>query len=297
MPRTLRFATFNTQNLHIKIEENVGRRSRGEDHVSKTFEQIRRLAAAIRSAQADILVLQEVHSVEDLKLLNEHHFDGAYRIVFHRGNDRRGYEIAFLIRKSLPIKFEYESHRDVQWRDPKTGKTIPVFSRDAPAIILMRPGMESPHAILIGHHAKSRVGNRFDHEGVRMRTAQHEALSDIVRKYQAKYGPVAPILVAGDFNTDIHSSEDTEAIRSVATDTFDLSPYPLKAEERCTHTTFAENHYGEHCQLDGILVANGSKLKVLRAGVRRDYPRLPRTPRERDRQASDHLLVYADIEF
>jgi endonuclease/exonuclease/phosphatase family metal-dependent hydrolase len=302
-PKKLRIVTFNTQNLHINIEIDKMKGYVPADsndnthHYPKTPKQIDRLAEIIKTTNPDIAVLQEVDSINELLYLNSNYFNDQYDVVLKNGNDKRGFEIGFLVKKGIGINFEFESHVDMKWVDPETNRKLALFSRDAPALVIRRDGEKNPLLVVIGHHAKSKAGNKRDFEGRRLRTAQHDALHDLVKKYQSRFGPNTPVIVAGDYNTDIHAAEETKKLRTVMTDAFDLQPRKMTEDERVTHTTFIDNPKGDYHQLDGILISTGARVKVLEAAVRRDTKRLATTFDERDRQISDHFLVYADIEI
>ena len=300
-PKTFRIVTFNTKDLHINIENNKISNSRNRvdkfHRYPKTLDQVERLADVIKSTDPDIAVLQEVDSANELHFLNSNYFNNRYDVYFMDGNDTRGFEIAFLVRRGMPINIEIETHKHMRWVDPNTNHELPMFSRDAPAFIVRKNGEERPLFVLMGHHAKSKAGNKDDFEGIRMRTAQHEALAGLVTKYQNKFGADVPIMIAGDYNTDIHDAPETQSIRQVMTDAFDMAQKKLRDDDRVTHTTFAQDRRGKYAQLDGIMISKGSRIKVLRSGVRRDVSKLARSFKERDKQISDHFLVYADIEL
>ncbi|OFZ14490.1 MAG: hypothetical protein A2Z20_00685 [Bdellovibrionales bacterium RBG_16_40_8] len=292
-PSVFRIVTFNTQNLHFGDHEK-------SHHEQRTTEEIKKLADAISTVDPDIAVLQEVDSANEPQYLNNNFFRDRYDVIFKGGNDPGGFEIALLVRKGRAIKYEVETHKHMKWTDPVTSKEIPLFSRDAPALIVYKDadteGINRPLFVIIGHHAKSKRSNRHDFEGARLRTAQHEAIAKLVLDYKSRFGSDLPVILAGDFNTEVNSAPETESIRQVMTDSFDIINEPLSKNDRVTHTTFKENsREGSYKQLDGILISNNSRVKVLYAGVRRDVSKLAKSYEERDHQISDHFLIYADI--
>lgn len=317
-PKVFRVVTFNTQNLHIKLRaqqtdyvdsfHRLSRRdftdTRYEEleadknaRHAKSRDQIERLANAILDVDPDIAVLQEVDSMRELHHLNRHYFSDRYHTFLQDGNDRRGFEIGFFVRKDIDLDIEYVSHKELRWVDPVTNVEQPLFSRDAPALILRKQGQEQPMMIIIGHHAKSKAPNQFEPDGARLRTAQHNALAALVTDFQDRFGDHVPIVVAGDYNTDIHKADETESLRSIMHDVFDMSGRPLTEYERITHSTFVESKTGSYGQYDGILVSRAAPIRIQRAGVQRDVERLARSQKERNKQISDHFLVYADIEL
>jgi endonuclease/exonuclease/phosphatase family metal-dependent hydrolase len=296
-PEVYRVVTFNTLNLYYELLDKEGREQKpaGTDWRQKPEHQIQQLGQAMRGLDADIIVLQEVESMNDLLKINREELGGRYDAILKVGNDARGIDIGFLIRKDMPIEIEFETHKDMTWVDPIDGREKPVFSRDAPALIVRKKGETKPQMILIGHHAKSRGDRGGDPQSFILRAAQYDRLEKIIKGYQERFGKDVPVILAGDFNTGIHDSIETVPVRDIMDDSLDMQPHDLSDEERVTHSYFPRRGRPDHKQIDGILITKGSQVEVLRSGVVQDDRGLPRNHRQRQSQASDHYPVYADI--
>jgi endonuclease/exonuclease/phosphatase family metal-dependent hydrolase len=276
-PKVFRLASYNAKDLE-----------RG-----KPREQITRVVENLRAIDPDVAVIQEVQSYEMLLEFNRKYFDGRYDVILRRGNDIRGIDIAFLVRKGMNVDLEIETHANEMWRDPSDRQMKKLFSRDAPVIIVKKRGEARPLFAVIGNHAKA-IGD--DHSYM-LRSEQYRRLAQIVSKYQRRYGVETPIILAGDFNTPIHRSVEVEPVLNLMTDAFDEMGVSLNSPARITHTYIPGRGPTDYTQMDGFLISNGSRAKVIKVDVLRDFTILPVTKAERAQQGSDHFPVYVDIEL
>ena len=110
----------------------------------------------------------------------------------------------------------------------------------------------------------------------------------------------APIIVAGDFNHDL--SEDHRGFEDLQ-DAFDVAFENRPDESRETHITFFNDGVQRRTQLDGVFLANASKLFVRRAFVMKELSATglplswPDSMQERNERASDHLPVWVRFQF
>lgn len=261
----------------------------------------------------DWLVGQEIENVKAAREVVEgdQELRGLYHVFLIDGNDQRGIDIGFFVKKSLPFKYKLESHRHLQWTDryKEDGQwkeeTIPLFSRDFPVLLFFNKedaNFEKPVLILGGVHAKSKRNRSGDPESQRWRTAQFEGIAQIIQTYHQRYGEDVPVIIAGDYNTEVQSSTEIEPLRQLEIDSaFDKAEEDrLEPYDRGTHAYFSKGGRADFKQIDDIRVRN---VRVIRTEIA-DYRnhkgkeiKWPRTYEEREKQGSDHKAVVADIEL
>lgn len=283
-PKTLRIMTLNARELSINAHA----------------ERLDGLGEAIRDINPDIAVLQEISSQETLDFLAHGWLASRYKVVLTEGNTP-GSEIGFLVRNGKFSHIEVRSFRDETWVDPTTRKQGPLFQRDLPALIVRGKKEEQPLMIVLGHHAKSQISRDGDPQSTLLRSAQHERISQIVSKLEKEFGTQTPILVAGDFNTDIRHSSEIKSIRQKMKTVFEVDPRQTNPKELITHTLHRRNGERHMAQLDGIFVNPPLWKRVLNSFVyfyknKLGQPRpLPDSYHERQNRPSDHMPVVADI--
>lgn len=306
--KELTFMTYNFANAFFKeaaIQRGDYESLRQLNIKFKDTEDLLKQRQIIREVDPDIVVGTELHKVEDVRFLLEGdpELQNRYDVLLIEGNDRRGINIAFFVKKSLKFRYKLMSHRHMKWTDPVTNRTVPLFSRDLPVLLLFREGEEIPFLIVIGNHAKSKRDGDQDPESSRYRTAQYEASGQIIdslnQKNLEQYGRTIPIVKAGDFNTDTVKSPEIEPIRTRLKSVFDsVVGRVFSYLERVTHFFFGPNGR-QGAPLDGIFVSEG--IEVLDAYVYqykdaqgRRIPD-PRTFKQRETQPGDHEPVVASL--
>ncbi len=252
----------------------------------------------------DIIILTEVHKDEDMKKfmqLDTLGLKDKYYNFLKEGNSNRGINIGISVKKDLGFKFKLVSHKHLTWKDPVTKAEYPLFARDIPALIMTRPGDDKPSLIVMGNHAKSKRDNPGDRESNRYRTAQYEGMKKIVDDFKAQYGEDVPMILAGDFNTDVTTAPEMKSIRTVMKSIFDSIPGKIfSAQERITHFFFGPGG-NSFKQMDDIRLAG--KIKALFATVLK-YKKAngeeipdPKSFKERELLPSDHRPVLATIQI
>ncbi len=309
--RKLKVATYNVLNLKEMVgrfEPNpaTGKRIKTKPEKAKAQEAIDGVAAAIKEISPDILFLQEVEGLESLGAFATRELENQWRPLIMKGNDGRGIHIGVLVKNSVPLSFEYRSHRDEPFSSDKHPDLQKVFSRDFPVLIAKSPSDHTPLFILAGVHGKSkRTDNHSDPESREIRTAQAERMVDIIQFYQEKY-PNIPILLLGDFNAEPSREPEYQALRDFnLKDAFDLIPNPLPtgSPERITHTFHPQEGSRKASQLDSILIVPPIQNIVLDAKVYRyknpdgSIKPLPQTYEEREQNPSDHFPIWADLDL
>jgi hypothetical protein len=311
-PRELTFMAYNFENLFLKdvaIQRGTVRQLESQDIRFKSVSDMRRQIQILKELEPDILVGTEIHSVYDFRAFLES--DPATRnvwdIFLKRGNDARGINIAFLVKKSLNVRVKLTSHKDLIWKDPKTQEAIPQFSRDLPVLTLFKKDDDkTPLLVVIGNHAKSKRDRNGDPESTRYRTSQYEAagrIIDQIRENNRKiYGRDIPLVMAGDFNTDTVKGTEVAPILSRLQSVFDSVPgKTFSYEDRVSHFYFGPS--GRRATpLDGIFVSPGT-LEVTDAYVYQ-YKDLagrvmpdPRSFKQRQSQPGDHEPIVAHFKL
>ncbi len=269
----------------------------------KSESQLDRQREIIHEVDPDIFIGSEIHKDEDAKHLldlDTNGLKGQYYTFVKQGNSDRGINIMFGVKKDLGFKFKLFTHKDREWTDPVSKIKYPLFSRDLPVLTLTRPGDEKPMVIIIGNHAKSKRDNPQDPESTRYRTAQYEeGVKVILEELQQTYGKDVPVIMGGDFNTDVIKAAEMNAIRDSLKSVFDsIKGKTFEYAQRATHFYFGPN--GKKAQpMDDIRVAGQVtvldaeviKYKDANGNVLPD----PANYADREKLPSDHRPVRAVI--
>lgn len=305
----LKILVFNLNNVFIKDAavkrgdvETVLQRADTSFKSEKNLDRERKI---IKEQDPDIFIGTEMHLIEDAKefMKADPALNNKYWVFLKEGNDDRGINIVTYVKKSLGFRYKLTSYKDLTWKDPVTKKVRPLFSRDLPVLTMSRPGESKPTLIVIGNHAKSQRSDPEDRDpsSQRHRTAQYEAVKEIVLKLKKLYGDDVAIILGGDYNTDTLTAPELSPIRNLLKSVFDsIEGKTFTMAERITHYFFGRDGRIGH-QLDDIRVSG--KIKVLDAHVvryedeRGRIMRAPRTFEERQQQPSDHSPIVAEIEI
>lgn len=306
---SLNIMTFNVENLFY----SKGRWEHSSAHgfrkiadrrrIVKPSWKIDRIREAIQDVNPDIIVLQEVESFESLqKFASEGVLRGIYQPFLVNGNDERGIQIGFLVKRDLPFIVEFESHKEKSFYDPVEKLTMPVFSRDLPALIFRTRPDKDPFLVVLGHHAKSMRHRPGDFESNILREAQTNAAADIMKTYLDKYGEDTTVTMAGDFNTEVRNSPVIKKALSFAPSVFDLAEKTVEYSERVTHSFHPDrSKQPVYKQVDDVRIAGNYQDQITEAGIyqykdrKGRIRRLPMTRKERDSQGSDHRAVHFKI--
>lgn len=308
--KTLRIGTYNVLNLFQKVGKHERRADGSFEQVSGPVdkEEASREAQArvIREEGLDVVVLEEVENIAALEQFNQEHLGGQYRAFLIEGNDERGIDIAFLVKKDLPFEVEQRSRKGETWQDPALGgRTVPLFSRDLTSLVLRAPGRAQPLAVLFGTHMKSKRDRPGDPESGIQRAAQAKRTAEILAETREEFGPGVPLLVAGDFNGDLMHGPELRPLFELAglVDGFDAAPEKTAPQDRVSHTYHPRDGAAQAHQMDGVLIDKAwSKLVQRTRAYRykdeqgREKP-VPHTYAERSLNPSDHFPVILDLDF
>ena len=316
--RKLTFMAWNLKNVFTfqgKFEREDGmnnmRRVEGPEGAirPKPMHEVRAVRDILARKMPDMAVLTEIENVFSLKRLLEEdpRLQGKYHIFLKEGNDPRGIDISFIVKKELGFQFKLDTHKEMTWTDrfQKDGKTVeetgPLFSRDLPVLKIYKAGTSEPSLILMGNHAKSQRDREGDPISSRWRTNQYKGIAEIIKSYLAKY-PDAAYILAGDMNTDVRTSNEIAPIKSLIPSIYDLIDPAKKIpmEDRVTHSFFPKGGAPKYSQLDDIRALGLGKLieaQILPFLDSKGQP-LPRPKNFKQResqQPSDHSPLWMEF--
>ncbi|MDD5304000.1 MAG: LOG family protein [Elusimicrobia bacterium] len=309
----LKVGSYNVENLfeqvgkHVPDPENPGKLKKISDAKPKPEWALREEGKIILENDLDIVTLAEVEDIQALEDFNSRFLGGKYRTFLIEGNDERGIDIAFLVKKDLPFELEQRSHKEETWLDPVLGGgPKPLFSRDLTSLVVRAPGRARPLFVLFGTHYKSkRDRDGRDPESVIMRTAQVSRTAEIMARYRAEFGADVPMMIAGDFNGAVAEEAAYQPLYGAAglADSFDAAPAPSSKEDRVTHTFHPRGEPAHAAQMDAVLVSKSLRGAVQSAKVYR-YKNpdgtarpIPSTYEERELNPSDHFPLLVTLDF
>ncbi len=311
--KRLKVGSYNVENLfeqvgsHVPDPSNPGKLMKISDAKPKPEWAMRAEGKIILENDLDIVTLAEVENVAALQAFNDHYLEGKYKVFLIEGNDERGIDIAFLVKKDLPFEVEQRSHKEETWIDPVLGGgPKPLFSRDLTSLVVRAPGKTQPMFVLFGTHYKSkRDRDGRDPESVIMRTAQVSRTAEIMQRYREEFGANVPMMLAGDFNGAVVSEAAYKPLYAAAglTDSFDASPNPPSDKDRITHTYHPKGGAAQYAQMDAVLVSKSLRGAVQSAEVYRyknddgTVRPLPKTYEEREKNPSDHFPLIVTLDF
>lgn len=311
--KELRVGSYNVENLfeqvgkHIPDPVNPGHLKKVSDARPKPEWAMREEGRIILEQKLDVVTVVEVEDIAALRDFNERFLNGLYNVYLIEGNDERGIDISFLVKKDLPFQVEQRSHKGETWVDPVLGGGPKLlFSRDLTSLIFRAPGRAEPLLILFGTHYKSkRDRDPRDPESKIIRAAQVQRTAEIVKRYQAEFGPQVPIMLDGDFNGAVDKETLYRPLFEAAglTDSFDVLPNPASEKDRITHSYHPRGGGPQYSQLDAVLVSKNLRGAVKTAQVYRyknpdgtERP-LPTTFEEREKNPSDHFPLIVTLDF
>lgn len=314
-PKQLTLCELNAENLFISLEYYDGGdlEQLSESQWRKlALPQLRRqqkplskiwgLSEAILDINPDVLMLIEVGGRESLENFNHYFLKDAYIPHFIETNSSRSIDLAFLVKKDLNLKAKAMSNKDVTLSlgEDRGFNATARFSRDVAELHLL--SNNCLELILLLTHLKSKISTDTDFQGRDLRRAEAQALAHLYRKISAQH-PETPIVVAGDFNSQLQSFELEPLTQTDLLDFHEIRGTP--PEERVSLIHF--DHTGKaHPQvLDYILVSPHLKNKIVKdqsftyrykSFYQTPHP-LPTTVHQRYHMPSDHFPLVLTLQF
>ncbi len=289
------------------IDPASGRQVFYPEKISKNGEHLEKIAKIIECQKLDIISMQEVQGRDALNVFNQKYLDDNYEVVSLPGNDPRGYEVGFLIKKDLPLKFKVRSHRNKKEFYSVANKEIDIYSRDLPTLYIWKEGSDEtkdPDLILMGTHLKSQRDAHDDPKSRERRSAQVINMHKQVSEHTDDF-PDTPLLLIGDFNADLVHAEEFQPIKNsdILKDSFEIGENPLSNEERVTHSFHPSEGETNYSQMDAIFLNQSASEHLERSFVYRYKDEsgraipIPRTYRAREMNPSDHFPVISNFRF
>lgn len=306
----------NFENLGRFVEVSKDHQGRPHEKIlEKSFEEKKSLGLRILSAQsqADIIIGVEIKDIQTATDFAEKFLNGLYQPILIEGNDQRGIDVCYFVKKDLPFDFEIQSHRNLlsDNHNQGTSSELPAFSRDLPVLLIRERGSSpntTPLMMLAATHFKAQNPDpKKDEKATERRTEQVKKSVEVLKSYQKKYPKLPIMIISGDFNNDIRTSPEFAPLKDFGfTDsmnvTKDGSSPPLS--QRGTQYFFTPKKEISNEQLDSIMVKYEGQDYIKSAYILKDLdpngkPRpQPKTEDEIALRASDHdgTLTIFDFE-
>ncbi len=339
--RGWRFISFNTENFFVYLDEIPSKNPREMNEIewqrlsrstleNKQLSKILEIARSIDDLDPDIMMLSEVGGRESLANFSRYFLQDRYAPYLIEGNSDRGIDLGFLVKKSLPLKYDLISHKsrkldflyphermskETGYTHLRSGRvTSHRFSRD---VVELRcyadtgdlANQESPEFIIMQVHLKSPLDkDRIDPGGRDRRKAELDMLVQIYGEVRDELrrpdGSLVPIFISGDFNGTIFAKpgneEETEFESMRASDLrCSLALAGISPDERFTWMYLNNRRPGNYRQLDYVLVPENLKPRIdeKQTWVYRfkdehgSYRTIPRNQNEKRLLPSDHYPV------
>ncbi len=266
---------------------------------NKSKEKCQELAKCIRDNEADIVLVCEVGGPESLAHFAKHFLNDEYVSYSLPSNSDRGIDLGYLVKRSLPFKFNLKSHKDRVLRS----KLYHYFSRDVLELAIGEG--DELQMILLLTHLKSKLDmKKDDYEGRSRRQVEVRGVMDLFLELKNKYD--VPVFIGGDFNgnaSEVDTEQEFEQIYHL-TDLKDVCYWDhIPIEERVSYYHFNRSGNRISQQLDYLLVPAEWSDLLVHGSVHFPHYRnlsgmpLP-TPNGAEKKAilpSDHLPLVANF--
>lgn len=278
----LKIVTWNVLDLKIpEAEYPAGSEAarntsqRDQTQFAKSEGQLLMMKRVMEDMDADIYVLQEVFSRESLKYVVEKYLGDKYEVVIEKGNDERGINVGFLVKKTLNVSFELQSHKDLRFKQNYGvyPAGLPIFARDLPALYLRQKdgsnsrASDDPDLVVLGAHFKSKRSTNGDFESTNRREVEAQSAAKIVMELDKQFGGKVPVLLAGDFNTRIMEASETKALRENLKESLSLMGDKLTYDDKVTHTYHPFKRRMDAKQVDAQLLNDALAGKLVKSYV------------------------------
>ncbi|MDX9731226.1 MAG: hypothetical protein RBT63_05595, partial [Bdellovibrionales bacterium] len=231
-----RIVGFNAENLFVYLDESPSEdlstmteeawQKLSKSTVrNKSITSLREIARMIQDLDPDFILLCEIGGTESLENFSRYFLSDLYAPFLVEGNSNRGIDVGFLVKRSLPLRYELVSHKnrpleflyphekqslETGYESEALAKTVSNGHRFSRDVVELRcydaRAHESsrPEFVLMSVHLKSPLDQeRIDPEGRDRRRAELEMLMRIYDEVAAEFSTEpndVPILIGGDFN-------------------------------------------------------------------------------------------------
>lgn len=272
----IRLATYNVRNLFLCGE--------GEE---KPAREVRALVKTIAHLDADVLLLQEVGSLQSLQILNQKLTNPYPFEACVVGNSERSIHLGVLSRES----FQTHSHRNISLLD-EHAMPVQYFANQAAAlnavtspVVVQRDFLkvQLPHLTLIGVHLKSKGNPAWQCiPADQIRLLEAQALASLAASEHAKERDRA-LVVLGDFN-DLAASVSLQSLAHLGW--VDMHEKHYKALGRNPSTYWPKRRM----RIDRMMISPETQRHVVANSAQIIID-------ERFRLASDHYPVVIDLDL
>jgi endonuclease/exonuclease/phosphatase family metal-dependent hydrolase len=241
----------------------------------------------IAESSPDILLCVEVENRPSLERFNDQVLGGMYKRAFPHvmvidGNDARGIDVGIMSRYPINVM---RSHVDVAVDGSR------VFSRDCPEYVIELPNQE--RLVLCPNHFKSKRGGNDD-DAQALRTLQATTAAQIVRNAEATISQY--VVLGGDLNDTPDSAPLKPLFTDGWKDVMQHASYPT--DRPGTYNTGTKNNKIDYLIFSSALWPSVSSTGIERRGSYHPNTWAPfDTVKKKADEASDHHLVWADIEI
>lgn len=325
----LRITTFNCENLFgryaildqppgtqvthyedlLQIREVVTLepgRSGGVEPAKISEDQRTNTANAILEANPHLLAVAEVENLSVLRLFNSKYMQNAFdRILLIDGNDARGIDVGFLVRKGVAARIlDIRTHVDDATNGGYLDKSNRLNSRVVGQAVFSRDCLEvdvqAEQGVLtfLVNHFKAQDGNPAS---TRRRCVQATKVADLVQ--QARDQGKFPV-VMGDLNIDLKQRDYDRSLDPLLKLPVLYDPFAqLPDDERWTHYYSAKSEVSrlDYILLDARLASSVRGTDIFRKGLSKKCkqyagPRLE-SMQNNDLEASDHCPTSVVLEL
>lgn len=253
---------------------------------------------AILFEKPDILTLSEVMNQATLLELARR-LGGIYEPFMVEGNDSSS--VAVLIRKSLPVIVEIESHRALKHK--YLGEWVPLYNRDLLIVHLTLPGATRPLLTLGTSHFKARKNNFKSDPGFAIKRAAQEQSAVAILDVTGSIKSSRARIFVGDVNTDVRRQDEMRFFKGAGyQDALNILGIPMG--RRASHSYFSRDGTPEFWQTDVAFVSREIALRTALVGgyiapdrsLTGQALERPRNIYEMRERGSDHKMIVIEID-
>jgi len=303
----IKIGTWNIENLverfHEKyksdrclVEYGVGRIRESKEYKKLTPQKLKRISEIIKKNNADVLALQEVDDLDQLKSFNRMYLNSLYPyVLLIEGNDPRYIDLGLL--SKLPIG-NVRTHQYLKYKPRGAKRERFIFSRDLLEVDILSKEKKLLLTIFVNHFKSKREMKGQKPSSASIRERQAQAVRDRIKEKFGNSNP--PYVIVGDMNDTPNSEPLKPLFQLLVIDVISSLP----SSRRWTHYYKAGK---EHNQLDHILVSSTFKDRfrnvfIERRGMVSTTPGLESNEknnkiRKKGEEASDHAAVFVELEL